>query len=74
MYLELTIGTIAERTAYGFVKNIMNKGISVHPAEINRLVQGCTGIKRTSGQHPGGVMIVPNIKIYTIYTYSISSR
>lgn len=64
-----TIGTMAEKTAFGFVKKYFDeRGEKKRMAEINRLVQGCTGVRRTSGQHPGGIIVVP--KSESIYQFT----
>ncbi len=55
-----TIGTLADKTAFGYIKNYYEEhGIRKRNCEIDRIVQGCVGVRRTTGQHPGGIIVLP---------------
>ena len=73
VYRAGTIGTVAEKTAFGFVRGYCEKfNISMRNIEVERIAKGCVGVKRTTGQHPGGIVVIPgymDVFDFTPYQY-----
>jgi DNA polymerase-3 subunit alpha (Gram-positive type) len=73
VYRAGTISTVAEKTAYGYAKGyaeLMGIEHTIRGAELERIAKGCTGVKRTTGQHPGGIIVIPeNMDVYDFTAY-----
>ena len=73
VYRAGTISTVAEKTAYGYAKGyaeLMGKENTIRVAELERIAKGCTGVKRTTGQHPGGIIVIPeNMDVFDFTAY-----
>lgn len=71
-----TIGTLAEKTAFGYARGYYeDREVHKRGCELARIAEGCVGVRRTTGQHPGGIIVVPmGMEIYTVYTGAASRQ